>query len=145
MVRNSKLLFFSVSLCFIITFNSCKQKQIDLPYAYVNRNYSIYDPAFSSLQAIGGSAFIEYEGVSGIIVYRKSLEEIVAYEANCTYQPDDLCGVRITEFNNEAIDSTCCGSKFQLYDGSPIEGPASLALYKYKVIFNTDDFTITNF
>ena len=76
---------------------------------------------------------------------RKNLEEIVAYEANCTYQPEDLCGVSLAEFSNEVIDSVCCGSKFQLYDGSPTEGPAVLALHKYKVIFNDDNFTITNF
>ena len=142
--KRSKLQFFLVSICLLMVLNFCKKKEDDLPFAYINQTYSLYDPVFFSLQSIGGSATIENEGINGILLYRKSLEEIVAYDGNCTYNPEARCAAKITNFSNEATD-TCCGSVFQLFDGVPSKGPASLALYEYKVTFSGDNFTIRNF
>ena len=142
--KRSKLQFFLVSICLLLVLNFCNKKEDDLPFAYINQTYDISYAAYLSLQAVGGSVTIENEGVNGILVYRKSLEEIVAYDGNCTYNPEARCAAKITNFSNEASD-TCCGSVFQLFDGVPSKGPASLALYEYKVTFSGDNFTIRNF
>jgi len=121
----------------------CVKKEEKLPFAYINYSFYLTDPAFFNLNSIGGYAVIKNEGINGVIVYRKSLDEIMAYDGNCTYQPSARCGVKLSTDQISATDS-CCGSVFQLYDGFPTKGPATLPLYEYKVTVENERVTITN-
>ena len=139
----SNLIFFLVLSFIYIAFSACNKNEDKLPYATINYSFYLSDPAFFKLNSIEGSAFIENEGINGVLVYRKSLEEIVAYDGNCTYKPEDRCGVQLVENEQSAKDS-CCGSVFQLFDGNPISGPASLPLYDYRVLIDNDRVIIIN-
>jgi len=122
---------------------SCRENDSKLPYAYINYSFYLTDPAFFNLNSIGGTAYIPNEGINGVILYRRSVEEIVAFDGNCTYEPDKRCAVQFIENKSTAIDS-CCGSEFQLIDGYPISGPASLALYEYRVLIDNNRVVILN-
>lgn len=142
-ICKSKIKVFLVILLIYIFLCKCDKNEDKLPFAYINYSFYLSDPAFFQLNSIGGTAFLENEGIKGVLIYRRSLEEIVAFEANCTYKPDERCGTKLVNNETNAKDS-CCGSVFQLFDGYPISGPATLPLYDYKVFMDNDRVIIMN-
>lgn len=128
----SKVLFFSLAFCVGGYTTSCKKDTIDVvPNVYVNIYIYTTDPEFVNLNAVGGWVYIT-GGSRGIVVYRNSIEEFMAYDRHCTYEPINSCArIEMEQSNITAVDS-CCGSKFVITDGSVITGPASLPLKRYQ-------------
>lgn len=93
---------------------------------------------YQELNAVGGWAHITSRPPSkGIIVYRVSQNEFMAYERACPFHPNNP-DARVTveeDFGNIARD-TVCGSRFILTDGYPIEGPASCPLTQYNTSYD---------
>jgi len=126
---NSNLKFFLLFFLIFLTFITCKDKNEIIPFVPVNIYIDII-PELSDL-GIGNSVYIT-GGVNGIIIFRKSLNEYLAFERTCTYQPGKNCAVEIDE---SAIipKCPCCFSKFLLSaEGSVIEGPAVMPLKQYQ-------------
>ena len=129
------LIFFAI--------NSCKKDSDTIPYVAVNIDIYLTDPAYVKLNAVGGWVYV-YGGVKGIIVYRKTNDEFLSYERNCTYQPSDAnAKVSVDASNVMAID-TSCGSKFQLLDGSVTNSPASRPLKQYSTTYSNSVVHIYN-
>lgn len=120
---------------FIISiFQSCKKEKETVPYAEVDITLNLNNAKYYELNTIGGYIYLTAQYPSkGIIVYRKSFEEYLAYERSCTYDPEgSCCAVDVEDDGVYAIDS-CCNSRFLLLDGSPYEdGPASMPLKQYR-------------
>jgi nitrite reductase/ring-hydroxylating ferredoxin subunit len=117
----------------VIINNSCKKdKKEDLiPVVSVDFYINTTSTQYLELHSVGGWVCVT-GGVRGIIIYRKSIDEYMAYERNCTYQPSNNCAtVTVDNTNLMAIDS-CCGSKFLLTDGSVIKSPATYPLKQYR-------------
>lgn len=135
-----KLTIVSVVL-FLLPMNACqRQYPVNIPYVTFDYTINILDPAFVNLQAVGGSVFIE-GGSRGIIIYRVSIEQFNAYERHCTYDSDNPCGK--VDFDSSGIllvDNDCsgsgCGSKFNVIDGSVLNGPAQYPLIQYTTSFD---------
>ena len=122
-------------LTIILVNLNCKKQQEVVPNVSVNIYLSASDPNFINLNAVGGSAYIT-GGARGIIVYRKSSTEFMAYDRNCTYMPTNPCArVDIDKSTIMATDS-CCGSKFLLTDGTVAKGPATIPLKSYRTDFD---------
>jgi nitrite reductase/ring-hydroxylating ferredoxin subunit len=123
---------------------SCKKrKNTAIPYIPVNIYIYPSDPNFNKINTPGGWVYLN-GGSRGIIVYRRSNEEFVAYDRHCTYDTENPCGqVEVTSSQISAIDS-CCMSEFVLTDGSVIKSPATVPLQAYQVSYNGNELHIFN-
>ncbi len=120
-----------------------KENNSGVPLTQVDFQINVNNPAYNDLAVPGGWLYLT-GGSMGIIVYRKSLEEFVALDRHCPYQPADLCRVHVDDTDVLARDTTCCGSAFLIMDGSVTQGPASLGLQRYNTSFNGSILRIYN-
>lgn len=137
---------FSLVFCALISvlnYGCNKRKNTVIPYIPVNIYIYPSDPNFNKINTPGGWAYLT-GGSRGIIVYRRSNEEFVAYDRHCTYDTENACGqVEVTSNQITAIDS-CCMSEFVLTDGSVVKSPATNPLQAYQVTFNGNELHIFN-
>ncbi|MFH1005342.1 MAG: hypothetical protein V1781_07625 [Bacteroidota bacterium] len=124
----------SLALLLLFIFIGCKKDRDEVPNVYVDIYLYSTDPDFLQLNAIGGWIYIS-GGSKGIIVFRKSQTEFMAYDRHCTYKTSDANQVAIDASNLIATDAVC-GSKFLITDGSANQGPATIPLKYYQVIFD---------
>lgn len=142
-MRPIAILVFSLMLC-----TSCKKDESGIvPYAYVNVSLYASDPQFSQLNAING--FIYYNngvssGYKGLIIYKRGVNDYVAYERACTYDPESTCDGLNVKTDFVTLDDDCCDSEFLIFDGSVSHGPATYALVQYRTYFDGTVLTITN-
>lgn len=109
---------------------ACKKERNDIiPNVYVDIYLYSYDPNFVNLNAVGGWVYIT-GGVKGIIVYRRSNTEFMAYERNSPYQPSQGCVVNV-ESSNVLIEDKCSNSQWLITDGSVTQGPTTQPLKQY--------------
>jgi nitrite reductase/ring-hydroxylating ferredoxin subunit len=116
------------------TFSSCKKDKETVPYVYTDLYLYTTDPAFSPLNATGGYAYLA-GGSRGIVIYRKSQNEFMAYDRHCTYKVADGNTVMVDASGLIAADAAC-GSKFLLTDGSANQGPAINPLKQFQTAFD---------
>jgi len=124
--------------------NSCKKdKQDQIPVVAVDFYINVNSTQYLELHSVNGWVNVT-GGVRGIIIYRKSIDEFMVYERNCSYQPSNSCArVSVDNTNLMAID-TCCGSKFLLTDGSVIQGPAIYPLKQYRNTYDGSSLHVFN-
>ncbi|MBP6389815.1 MAG: hypothetical protein KA175_13250 [Flavobacteriales bacterium] len=120
-----------------------KEEQGGVPLTTVDFQINVNNPAYIDIAVPGGWLYLT-GGSLGIIVYRKTMDEFVAMDRHCTYQPTELCKVHVDDSEVIARDTTCCGSAFLLLDGSVTEGPAALGLKRYNTNFNGTTLRIFN-
>lgn len=125
----------------VVALGSCKKSteaDQNIPYVPVNFTIQLSLPAYTSLNAVGGSVEIPAVGYRGIVVYRSSIDLFVAFDMACSFDPTAngaICHIDSTGIT--MIDNNC-GSKFSLAsNGSVIKGPATRQLKPYNV---TADF-----
>lgn len=127
--------------------SGCKDTESEPPFipsSIVDFEIDINRPSLFSLRNEGGHAFIANEGDRGIILYRKSENEILAFESNCTYLPEEPCAnVSVDQTNLFMID-TCCQSTFD-FEGNVRNGPASRPLFLYKTTLEANLLKITDY
>ena len=127
----------------VFAFTCKKQQDNNVPSASVDIYIYTSSPSFIDLNAIGGYTYIT-GGVRGILLYRKTTSEIIAYERNCTYQPSQPCATVVVDATHILATDTCCHSKFSLYDGTVTNGPASVPLKTYNTTFDGTTLHIYN-
>jgi nitrite reductase/ring-hydroxylating ferredoxin subunit len=141
-IKNAVVFIVLIGLLF--TTSQCKKdKKDEIPYVYVNFYININSTLYLNLNNIGGYEYIT-GGVRGIIIYRRSSDEFMAYERDCPYQPSNDCA--LIEVDNSAIMAvdSCCGSKFLLTDGSVSNGPATRSLKTYQTSFDGTTLHVFN-
>lgn len=138
----SKILI--VGILLTVFLSNCKKASntSEIPYVRVYFRITLADPQFNKLNAPGGFVYVT-GGSRGIILYRASLDEIVALDRHCTYRVGDYCRVAVNASQVVAADS-CCGSEFVLTDGSVIKGPAGYSLQRYQAVFDGSGVTVSN-
>lgn len=120
----------------------CNKESNTVPVVYTDIYLYTTDPAFSPLNAIGGYAYLA-GGSKGIIVYRKSQTEFMAYDRHCTYNVANGDVVAVDPSGLLAADAAC-KSRFLLTDGSPNSGPAVNLLKHYQTAFDQTVLHIFN-
>src|SRR5688572_11794464 len=103
-------------LTLLLPLFACKKdKQEDVRSGGVNEYLNLNEPSYLDLNVPGN--FIYYPaGTRGIIVYRRSNTEFIAYERSCPYDPEKSTGLVTVETTlTSAADSTC-GSRYSIYD-----------------------------
>ena len=111
----------------------------DIP---VNVTLNLNLPLYNDLQFDGTSAFIENQGNKGIIVYRFTENNILAWDAACPHLAPSEC-TAMSLVGVEIICS-CDNSKFSFLDGSPQSG-TPYPMKQYRAVKNGNSITITNF
>lgn len=114
----------------------CKRDEDRIPNVYVDFYINTTDPGFIDLNAVGGWVYVT-GGSKGIIIYRKSVSEFMAFDRHCPYQPSDACSrCDVDTSNNFFVFDNCCGSQFLITDGSVQQGPAYVPLKAYNTSFD---------
>jgi nitrite reductase/ring-hydroxylating ferredoxin subunit len=138
--------FLKISLVFSLLFlvMDCKKTNDNqVPLTAVDIYITVSNPSYISLSTIGGYLYLT-GGVRGILVYRKTSNEFMAYDRNCTYQSSQPCATVVVDATHILAVDTCCHSKFQLYDGSVSNGPAVTPLKAYQTTFDGTTLHIFN-
>ena len=92
-------------------------------------------PSYNSLQGVGGWAYVS-GGVQGIVVYRKSTDEFVAFDRKSPIVSSECKQPLTTNPDNFLqLEDTCTNAKFSLFDGSPISG-SEFGLRQYQTQWN---------
>ncbi len=141
---HKKIIF--LSLLFIIISVGCKKTKENedyIPNVLVNFYIDINSTQYNGINSVGGFVYVN-GGVRGIIIYRKSYNEFIAYERNCPYQPLNTCARVSVDPSYMTVTDTCCGSKFLLLDGSVVKGPATTNLKMYKTYLDGSLLYISN-
>lgn len=132
----------AATLLFIIM--SCSQDLVDDPIPFqpfsdivINLNL----PAYTNLKTDGGYVYVNSGGVRGIILYRKTSSTYLAFERNCSFQPNDACAT--VDAQILFMQDACCGSTFN-YNGDPTGGLAWRPLQQYKTSLSGNTLTITD-
>jgi len=121
-------------LVLLIVF-SCRKNEDLIPNVSVNEYINLNLPSYSNLNAVNN--WIYYPaGAKGLIIFRKSTTEFVAFERACTYDPNTSGAVVYMLANGIDAKDSICGSKFFIFDGSIINGPASRPLQQYRCTYN---------
>ena len=118
----------------LLLFTSCKKDETQVPYVTVDFTIYVTDPLYINLNAVGGWMYVT-GGSKGILLYRKSIDQVMAYDRHCTYKIEDACQVEM-ESNNFTLVDSCCFSKFEVDNGSVVQAPATVYLKQYSNDFD---------
>jgi nitrite reductase/ring-hydroxylating ferredoxin subunit len=115
---------------------SCGDKENQIPDVYVDFTINVNSTEYLELNTVGGWVYVT-GGYRGILLYRASIDEFMAYDRACTYDPHADCARIKVEESGIIAGDTCCGSRFILLDGSPLkEVPARLPLKRYATYYD---------
>jgi nitrite reductase/ring-hydroxylating ferredoxin subunit len=91
-----------------------------------------------------GNIYLNSGGIRGIILYQVNSSTYVAYERNCSYQPNEACATVDVHTSNLYLQDPCCGSTFDFATGNPTSGVAWRPLRKYETFISGTQLTITD-
>jgi nitrite reductase/ring-hydroxylating ferredoxin subunit len=128
------ILFFVV---IIFQLFSCDRDRNNvIPNVLVDIEININNPEYIQISGPGGSMYLT-GGSRGIIVYRVSQDQFMAYDRHCPYNPTDDCGqVSFDTSSAVILKDACCSSQFLITDGSVHSGPATNSLKRYQTYFD---------
>ncbi len=112
-------IFLLVTLVFL---SGCqKEKNHPVPSIPFDFQIDLSLPSYQTLTGVGGWAYVN-GGLKGIIVYRKSTDEFVAWERQSPKDPEGSCssGLVPNADNFLQLDDPCSDATFSMYDGSPM-------------------------
>ena len=117
---------------------SCKKSSLytNFPSVTVNKYVYMNLPPYNTLQVVGNYAYISDAGYRGLIVYHRSIDEFVAYDRGCTYDPTNANSLLEVVSGGLTIKDNHCGSTFSLVDGSVSGSPATIPLKTYRVDYD---------
>jgi len=126
-------------LCFgfLLLAAKCKQQnQHPVPFVPVDVTIDIQLPSYSNLQGVGGWTYLN-GGSRGIIVYRKGIDEFVAFDWHSPADPDGTCPLALYPDDQNFLQllDSCNNAVFSLYDGSPVSN-SIYGLRQYATQFN---------
>ena len=139
----------------IFNLAGCKKDNSDRqPLPVENITIDPNSTIYQEINFVGGWMYLdEQDGVDppsrGIIVYRLSTEQFLAFERTPPFRPDSCCNSAKTVCTALIVDypyvvDTCTLSKYIILDGSPIEGPSSMTLGMYVTEYYGDLLYIHN-
>jgi hypothetical protein len=151
-MRNSSIVSFAALIIFLpfyLSITGCDKDNGDrLPLPPVNITINPNSTIYSEINIVGGWMYLgEQDGVEppsrGIIVYRLSTEQFMAYERTPPFKPDSCCNSSKTNCTALVVDypyvnDTCTMSKYIILDGSPISGPSNMTLGIFATEYNGD-------
>lgn len=117
----------------------------DFPYAYINIYINPTSTEYLELNTPGGWVYLVGQKPSrGILVYRLTMDDFLAYERTCPQDPIEPNARIEVEPSNITVACPVCKSKYIMLDGTPFEGPARRPLRKYQTSYNGSILHIYN-
>ncbi|WP_223816126.1 Rieske (2Fe-2S) protein [Adhaeribacter rhizoryzae] len=113
-----------------------------IPNVIVNDQLNLTNIQYNRLRQDNGYVYLN-AGVRGIIVIRENANRYRAIERNCSYKPEDACGIVEVDASNLFLKDPCCGSQFDL-TGQVTGGPATYPLRQYGTTLQGNFLYITN-
>ncbi len=130
-----KIRFFLFAALLLI-FSCNKNRNHPVPSIPFDISINISLPSYADLQGVGSWTFVN-GGARGIIVYRKSYDQFVAFDRQSPTEGGADCATPLTpdSTNFLQLNDICSGATFSLYDGSPMSG-ADYGLRQYQVVWD---------
>jgi nitrite reductase/ring-hydroxylating ferredoxin subunit len=137
------LLIYISALFLVIAGCSKEENRNEIPVVAVSFVINPNSTEYLELNGAGGWVYLT-GGYRGILVYRKSDYEFMAYERACPYDWD-LTDARI-DVEGSWLTTICpnCKSRYILTDGTPFDGPSHYALKQYQTQFDGTLLYISN-
>jgi len=120
-----------------------KVEHPSIPNVSVNVQLDISSTLYIELSTIGGYVYLT-GGYKGLIVYRVSPDDFVAYDRACPFDPTAECARITMDPSGITLTDSCCKSNFSVLDGSIIKGPATQPLKRYNTQFDGQILHIWN-
>jgi nitrite reductase/ring-hydroxylating ferredoxin subunit len=143
--QKSNLRIFLIIFCFSFLFLQCDNSE-HFTFPYVSVNLTFHIPTDFATLGFYDTKVIEGEGVGGILIFRISEYEFMAFDMACTYETSGKCA--IIEYKNSQViwECPCCGSQYTLMnDGCYVnKSPARWPLKRYTVIVEGQFLYIRN-
>jgi hypothetical protein len=126
--------FLFAALLFVISCN--KNRNHPVPSSPFDISINISLPSYADLQGVGSWTYVS-GGAKGIIVYRKSYDQFVAFDRQSPADGGADCATPLTpdSTNFLQLNDICSGARFSLYDGSPMSG-SDYGLRQYQVVWD---------
>ena len=130
-----KILFISLTLT-LLGSGCNKQNNHPVPNIPFDVTIDFTLPSYSNLTGVGGYAYVN-GGSRGIIVYRRGLNDFVAFDRHSPEDLDGSCPSALTPdtSNYLLLNDVCNEAQFSLYDGSPVSG-SDFGLRSYQTQFD---------
>ncbi len=128
---------FILFLGLVLLLSSCKKnKNHPVPSIPFDLTIDINLPSYNTLIGVGTWAYVN-GGSRGIIVYRRSIDEFVAFDRHSPADPDALCLEPLfpDPDNFLTLIDSCSTARYSLYDGSPIQD-SEFGLRQYQTSYN---------
>ncbi|MDB5262318.1 MAG: hypothetical protein JWQ14_1599 [Adhaeribacter sp.] len=113
-----------------------------IPNVLINEQINLTNIQYNKLRQDNGYVYLN-AGARGIILIRENASRYRAIERNCTYHPEDPCGIVTVDASNLFLKDPCCGSQFD-FSGQVTGGPASYPLRQYATTLQGNFLYITN-
>jgi hypothetical protein len=137
MIKKNNIFLLFISMVLLLTLNNCKKDKAPtsngktMPHAYVNFWIDLTSISYSALNNIGGYVTVS-GGVNGILIYRSSNDEYMAFDRQCTLLSDSCVQLTVDKSGLYIVD-TKCKSKFIILDGAPDpKSPSQIPLLRYQ-------------
>ena len=138
-----KIKVIGIAILFVLFLTTC-QKDAYTPLPHVDVNFQLFPNStqYLNLNAVGGFEYLTANFPSrGIIVYRISTDEFLAFERTCPHDPDacctgSQCSRLIVDDNRMFISDACCSSEYLILDGSNVSGPSQYLLKQYHTSYD---------
>jgi len=128
------ILIFGISILLI---NGCKKEEqpTEIPFVYVNFSLNPNSTEYINLNVVNGWETVT-GGYQGILIFRNSVNEFVAFERACPYDP--LTTGAQVRVEDSGITCYCpvCKSRYIMTDGTPFEGPSHFPLKQYTTTYD---------
>jgi len=130
------LLFFFNNSCSDFTHQTIPYRDVD---------FTIYPNSvqYADLTHYGGHIYLT-GGVCGIVIYRVNETDFVAFDRACPYDWQDTPSRLEVDESGLLLTHETCGSRFNILDGSVIQGPAKYSLKRYRSYYDGMTLRIYN-
>lgn len=128
------------SLGVILISASCKKNSAHpVPNIPFDMTINLTLPSYSALNGVGGYAYVN-AGSKGVIVYRRGVDDFVAWDRHSPADPEGNCATPLTpdDDNFLLLNDVCNSAQFSLYDGSPVSN-SDFGLRGYATAWNGND------
>jgi len=141
-IKRQNILLLSAAL--LLLFVSCKKDvKNPIPDVYVNFYLNISSTLYIELASVGGWVNLT-GGYKGIVVYRSSTDEFMAFERACPYDWEVDSAYVSVEPSGLVLKCKSCGSEFLIIDGSIVNGPATVSLKQYYTEYDGQNVHVYN-
>ncbi|MFM7217365.1 MAG: hypothetical protein ACKO1U_05050 [Bacteroidota bacterium] len=116
---------------FLLLAISCSKNNVDnnIPNVQVDLYIPLSLPEYAALNSVNNHVTVA-GGYKGILIFHK-VDGFVAYERACPYDPLVNSSIIVADSSLILGVDRTCGSRFNFYDGSVVNGPSGRPLKQY--------------